>query len=205
MLNNAELIKIGQDVVSGKYILKTTCFILAFVTFLVGLFIGFTVSNITTRKQEATIQQSKVDNTNQKQQDIILFKLEEAARQTPEIPLVWVQLGNFYYDNKQPSKAIKAYEKVLAITPNNTDVLVDMGTMYKELGNFNKAIEYFDKAISVDPKHQNAFFNKGIVLYYDLNKKDEAIKVWNKLLRIKPDARVGDNVPLKEFIQTMSK
>lgn len=205
MANNAELAKIGLDVVNGRYVLKSTLFLVAALAFCLGGFMGFTISNMgdpgNTRAVNSAQAPSGNTGASQADHEAQQFKLEEAARKNPNEPAVWTQLGNFYFDHQEAQKAVQAYEKSLALQPEAPDVIVDAGIMYRDLKQYNKAVEYFDRAIAIDPKHQNARFNKGIVLYNDLNKKAEGVAAWKELLRIQPDTKVSGGVSLEEFIK----
>ena len=113
----------------------------------------------------------------------------------------WAQLGNVYFDADQFKESIKAYNKSLALAPGNPDILTDLGVMYRRNNQPKKAIEAFDKAISANPRHETARFNKGIVLMHDLNDREGAIKAWEDLVEVNPNALTpGGAQPLKEMI-----
>ena len=59
----------------------------------------------------------------------------------------------------------------------------------------------FREAERVQPGHRNALFNQGIVLYYDLKRKDEAEAAWRKLLAADPNAHAPDGTPVSELIK----
>ncbi len=130
--------------------------------------------------------------------------LEETARHPGDVR-VWTDLGNFYFDAMNFGEAIKAYEKALAINPDNPDVLTDLGIMYRETDQFGKALDNFRKASSIDPAHQNSLYNEGIVQAADLHNAEAAIQAWEKLLRINPDARSPEGVPVSEQIKKLRK
>ncbi len=69
--------------------------------------------------------------------------------------------------------------------------------MYRELGQGAKAVALYDQAIALNPKHQNARYNKGLTTMIELADPDAALRVWRELLTVIPDARVGNNVPLR--------
>ena len=73
--------------------------------------------------------------------------------------------------------------------------------MQRELGQFDKAVASFRKASSLQPDLENAMFNEGVVLYYDLKRKDEAEIAWKRLLKVNPGARAPDGKPVSELIQ----
>jgi len=106
----------------------------------------------------------------------------------------WVQLGHAYFDSDQPTKAVEAYDKALAMDANDPNVLTDQGVMFRKLGWFDRAIDNFEKASKLDPRHAQSLFNEGIVYRYDLNKFDEAIKVWEKLMALNPPEPMASQV-----------
>ena len=66
-----------------------------------------------------------------------------------------------------------------------------------------KALEAFERAITVNPQHQQSRFNKGIVLRYDMNDRDGAVKAWEDLLRVNPAATLPNGMPLSEAIKDL--
>ena len=139
-------------------------------------------------------------NPNKQLFDSIL-QHEEELRRDPKNAESWEHLGNLYFDANDPGKAVNAYLKALELNPGNTSVLVDCGVMYRELRQYDKALEFFKKALAIDPKHEFALFNSGIVLYHDLDRKDEAMEAWRALVAINPNAKA----PSGELVSDMIK
>ena len=128
-------------------------------------------------------------------------ELEKALLENPRDASRWASLGNLYFDTGQAQKAVSAYERSLALEPGNAHVITDLGIMQRELGQFENAVASFRKAAELQPDLENAIFNEGVVLYYDLNRKDEAEAAWKRLLRVNPGARAPDGQPVSELIQ----
>lgn len=127
--------------------------------------------------------------------------LEKQVLADPQNAGSWTALGNLYFDTGQAKQAVSAYERSLAIMPDNADVLTDLGIMYREIGAFEKAVASFRKAAALKPGHENALFNAGVVLYYDLHRKDEAAAAWKQLLAVNPEALSPDGKPVSELIR----
>lgn len=127
--------------------------------------------------------------------------LEKHVLADPKNAGNWAALGNLYFDTGQARQAASAYERSLAIAPDNADVLTDLGIMYRETGAFEKAVASFRKAAAIKPDHENALFNAGVVLYYDLHRKDEAVAAWKQLLAVNPGALSPDGKPVSELIK----
>lgn len=130
-----------------------------------------------------------------------IIALERELASNPEKVEAWINLGNEYFDTAQHEKAIKAYAKALELSPDNPNVLTDLGVMYRRAGMPEKAIETFDKALKADPKHEQARFNKGVVLMADLNDQKGAIKTWEELLQINPFTQAPNGQLLKDILE----
>lgn len=132
-----------------------------------------------------------------------LEELEAVAAKKPYDVKVLIEIGNLYFDTRQPSAAIKAYEKALELSPQNPDVWTDLGIMYRETGDFKRAVECFRKASAIDPAHRNALYNEGVVLSSDLGDKEGAANAWEKLLKYNPDARAPSGAPIADMIKKL--
>jgi tetratricopeptide (TPR) repeat protein len=132
-----------------------------------------------------------------------MFALEREVKNNPNNPAAWLELGNLYFDSDKYQDAIQAYTKYLDMNPNNPNVWTDMGVMHRRNGNPTEAIASFDKALELNPRHEHARFNKGIVLYYDVGFRDEAVKVWRELSEINPNFRIPDGRTIREFLDNL--
>ena len=132
-----------------------------------------------------------------------MARLEKSLLENPADARQWAMLGNLYFDTDQPRQAIKAYENSLRLEPGNADVLTDLGIMYRETGDFAAAVESFRKAVQAEPRHENALFNEGVVLYYDLQRREEALAAWQRLLQLNPQARTPDGKAVAEMLTSL--
>ena len=201
-----DLVFLGKQVAAGKYVARTTCILAVILSLCVGIGIGsFTTSGggFASGEIERPLEQGSstlesVGTNKQMEQNIKQHEAE--VLQDPMNPEAWAHLGNLYYDTQQAQKAIDAYNKSLALRPNDVSVIVDCGVMYRELKMFDNALENFTKALTIDPKHETALFNSGVVLYFDLNRKADAKKVWEQLLSINPNAKTPTGAPVSTMI-----
>ena len=132
-----------------------------------------------------------------------LKALEAAVVKNPQDLHAWIQLGNQYFDNHKPREAIRAYERALTIKGDNPDVLTDMGIMYRQLGEFERAAEHFTQAGKTNPLHEQSRFNLGVVLFFDLKRKEEARQVWRALIAINPEAKTPDGALLRTMLDEL--
>ncbi len=114
--------------------------------------------------------------------------LKEAAAKDPKNLQVWIRLGNLAMDSGRHQEAIDAYQEALKLDPKNVDVRVDMGTCYRNVGKPDVAVKEYRKAVEINPNHLNAHKNMGVVLAYDLRDNAQAIKEFEKVLQIAPNA-----------------
>lgn len=112
----------------------------------------------------------------------------------PKQRSAWVRLGNLNFDSNQYMPAIEAYTKALELDPNDPDVITDRAIMYRAVRDFQRAAEEFRKAAAMDPRHLNSLMNLGVVLRYDLNDVQGAVKVWQEYLARNPPPEQAEQV-----------
>jgi cytochrome c-type biogenesis protein CcmH/NrfG len=193
------------------FVKKETMLVIALITLVLGFLGGVFYSAIqsgpsgTVQTASAPPQQQQQQQqpglTSEQARDIL--NLEQEVAVNPTNVNAWTQLGHVYFDTNNPPKAIRAYEKSLELNPDDPNVWTDLGVMYRRNGQPEKALEAFNKAISIDPTHQQSRFNKGIVLRYDMNDRDGAIKAWEDLLKINPEALAPNGQPVSEAIKSL--
>ena len=59
------------------------------------------------------------------------------------------------------------------------------------------------KAIAIDPGHETARMNTGVVLFHDLGDKAGAIKAWQELVRINPQATNAEGRRVADMLRQM--
>jgi len=194
----------------GNFVKKEFTLIVALIALVVGFLGGVFYSalqssptgNVQTTSGLPPQQQQQQGGLSNEQARNIL-SLEQEVAVNPTNLNAWTQLGNVYFDTNNFPKAIRAYEKSIELSPNNPNVLTDLGVMYRRNGQLDKALEAFDRAIALSPRHEQARFNKGIVLRYDMNDRDGAVKAWEELLKINPNATAPNGQPLSEAIKNL--
>jgi len=178
-----------------------------FIIFIIGFLSGvaFTIYKSAPPATQVASSGSNSDSDhvhpedNEKQQAIL--NLEAEVTRDPENHQAWTRLGHLYYDSQQPEKAIGAYTQSLELHPGDANILTDLGVMYRRSNQPQKAMDSFNEAIANDSAHQQARFNKGIVLMFDLDDPQGAIASWEEVLKINPEATASDGSPLSDFIE----
>jgi cytochrome c-type biogenesis protein CcmH/NrfG len=193
----------------GNYVKKETMLIVALIALVIGFLGGVfysalqsgTTGSVQTASAPPQQQQQQPGLTSEQARTILALEKEVAAN--PTNADAWTQLGHIYFDSDNPAKAINAYEKSLELSPNDPNVLTDLGVMYRRSGQSEKALTAFDQAMSIAPNHEQSRFNKGIVLRYDLNDREGALKAWEELLKINPNAVAPNGMPVSEAIKEL--
>ncbi|MDR1489682.1 MAG: tetratricopeptide repeat protein [Desulfovibrio sp.] len=202
---------LGRQVAAGQYVRRSTFLLALALALVVGLCAGYFLSPQGFSGSSSEGEGSKRPLTQEgaagmgRKSEILqsILRHEEDARKNPGKAEIWEHLGNLYFDAGEPGKSVDAYNKALELGPPSPGVLVDCGVMYRELKQYDKALEYFRKALELQPDHEQALFNSGVVLYFDLGKKDEAVRTWRTLLRKNPDAVTPSGKRLAEMIEQL--
>ncbi len=179
---------------------KETVLLIAFVSLIVG-FLGGVVFSAYKLNSGATGSGSMPPPGHADTGRIAM--LQQLVMKNPKDASAWIQLGDLYFDSKQIEKAINAYRSALKVRPDDADVWTDLGVMYRRGGNPHSALDAFKKAMAVDPKHEASLFDAGVVLLHDLHQPDKAKAMWERLLKLNPDARAPGGQRVKDMIEAM--
>jgi cytochrome c-type biogenesis protein CcmH/NrfG len=139
------------------------------------------------------------------EQEQAIAALLQTTRTTPDDVAAWTQIGHLYFDTEQYEKAIQAYEKSLKLDPSRPDVWTDLGVMYRRVGNPTQAVKCFDRALAINGRHETALFNKGVVLMHDIKDTQAALKAWEKLVQVNPNAQTPDGRTVKSMLDQVRK
>lgn len=77
----------------------------------------------------------------------------------------WFSVGYLHSQERDPEKAIPAYDKAIYLRPDYAEAYNNRGTLNGELGQYDAAITDLDKAIMLDPEDAEAYYNRGIVKF----------------------------------------
>ena len=186
---------------STASVTKQTLYLSLAVALIIG-FLGGVVYSVYRTPADANSQQPVAAQQEAAQ---ALASLEKAAQNNPDDYMAWVQLGHAYFDTGQSKQAIDAYTKALALQPGKFDVMTDLGVMYHQDQQHQKALDLFDQVLKIDPKHEQARFNKGVVLLTGLNDRTRALAEWKTLVREHPFAMTPSGKMVSDMIEQLEK
>ena len=183
------------------YIKKERFYLYLAVALLVGFVAGVFYSAYRTPEPTAPPQET----ARQQEAAHAIATLEKATQDNPKDGQAWVELGHAYFDTGQAKLAIAAYTKALELLPGDLNVMTDLGVMYHQDNQHQKAIETFDQVLRIDPKHEQARFNKGVVLLTGLNDAKAAMVEWKLLVQYHPMAAAPSGKMVADLIDQLEK
>lgn len=129
-----------------------------------------------------------------------ISELQGLLAQSPDDPGLMVAMGDAYFElaratgrENQWQESRVWYERAMAQgRGDDPNVMTDLAVVFRNLKQFDRAVELLDRAIGIHPDHWQAWFNKVIVLNFDLHDHDGAREA---LLRLKAIAAENSEVP----------
>jgi superkiller protein 3 len=94
--------------------------------------------------------------------------------------------GVTFYNQKEFSKAIQAYQKVIELDPTYVEAYNNMGIIYQMLGNADRAFRAYQKATEINPRYEKGYNNLGILLLLK-GRYEEALEAFEKALAVNPN------------------
>lgn len=141
------------------------------------------------------------------QAEALVNQLRRQVTATPTDSVLWVQLGNAYFDwgvaqqkderqlqaNANFELAADAYRKGLANGKDDPNVRTDMATALFYGGDATTAIREIEIVLKKNPKHENALLNSG-VFYANSGQPAKARSSWTRYLQLYPTGQGADFV-----------
>jgi len=110
----------------------------------------------------------------------------------PEDAGLMAAMGNVYFDASRWEEASGWYEKSLALSPGDPNIMTDLAVVYRNLGRSQESLERLDQVIAVSPDHWQAWYNKVVVLNFDLHEHDAAAAALDRLKELQ---RTNQDIP----------
>lgn len=96
-----------------------------------------------------------------------------------------MSLGDFYFKQKNPTKAQASFARITALEPKNAVAWRNLAVSYSSAGNHQQAADAFQRAVLVDPEYTNAYHGLALSLSA-LNRPLEAIANFQQVIRRTP-------------------
>jgi tetratricopeptide (TPR) repeat protein len=118
--------------------------------------------------------------------------LQQLLAQSPDDARLMVALANLYFDAGRWHEARIWYERSIEIEAADPDVVTDLAVVYRNLEQPDRALELLERSIQLSGDHWQSWYNKVIVLHFDLHRHEEAAEA---LERLKAIAAANPEVP----------
>jgi tetratricopeptide (TPR) repeat protein len=93
--------------------------------------------------------------------------------------------GVHFYNQRETSKAIQAYQKVLEIDPTYVEAHNNLGLLYQEMGHWEEARKSYQMALVIKPDYEKGLNNLGILCYLQAQ-DEESMDAFQKVLAVNP-------------------
>lgn len=84
--------------------------------------------------------------------------LEKLSKHKDVSDNIFQLLGNSYSMQKQPEKALEAYDRGLKVFPKSGKLFLEKGNIYWMKDDFLKALEFYEDGIEADPKFPSNYY-----------------------------------------------
>jgi len=91
--------------------------------------------------------------------------------------------GVSFYNQREFSKAIQAYQKVIELDPTYVEAYNNLGVLYQTIGDVERAFESYQKSTKINPRYEKGYNNLGILLLLK-GRNEEALEAFQKVLTI---------------------
>jgi len=118
--------------------------------------------------------------------DLAIKLLNKIALEQPNVPGLYLLLGNCYQAVKLYDDANNNYQLAIKKDPKLIEAYNNLGVISKVKGDFETALKYFKEASALDTKRADILYNIGNV-YKSLNRANEAINFYRKSIVANPE------------------
>jgi Tfp pilus assembly protein PilF len=91
--------------------------------------------------------------------------------------------GVLFFNRREFSKAIQAYQKAIELDPTYVEAYNNLGITYQMIGESDKAFEVYERATKINPKYEKGYNNLGTLLLLK-DRYEEALDAFQKALGI---------------------
>ena len=99
--------------------------------------------------------------------------------------LLWLEVGDLYFADKNYAQALLSFDQALKIKPEIHKAWYYRGNALVRLGRFEEAIISYEQALKFNPDDQQSWFNRGFALG-NFGNIEEEILSYDQALKIEP-------------------
>jgi Tfp pilus assembly protein PilF len=94
--------------------------------------------------------------------------------------------GVAFFNQKEFSKAIQAYQKVIELDPTYLEAYNNLGIIHQTMGDSKSALGAYQKATEINPRYGKGYNNLGLLFLLE-GRYEEALEAFQKALAINPN------------------
>jgi cytochrome c-type biogenesis protein CcmH/NrfG len=190
---------------SSGYWRPAHAYVLAIVTLLLGIAVGYLVRGIEAENANSrsstpvgtNISPAPVPAISGQTQVAGVEPLLRELQTAPNDPELLARVGNAYYAAQNYSQAVQYYQRSLSLRPADVNVRTDMATAVWYTGDADGALREFEQSLKYQPNHAQTLFNLGMVRWQGKKDAKGALQAWEKLLATNP------NYPERQKVQDL--
>jgi len=115
-----------------------------------------------------------------------ILTFTEALRLKPNDVKSIISRGQIYHKLKLYEKALTDFTEALKLKPNDADALLSRGRTHSDMNRHREALKDFDLAIKVDSDFEHEGYEEKGLVFYSLQRYQEAITAFSQALKIEP-------------------
>jgi tetratricopeptide (TPR) repeat protein len=112
--------------------------------------------------------------------------IEQPLQTQENQALLWLEIGDLYFADKNYAQALLSFDQALKIKPEIYKAWYYRGNALVRLGRFEEAIISYDQALKLKPDDQKVWHNRGFALG-NLGNIQEEILSYDQALKIDPN------------------
>lgn len=113
-----------------------------------------------------------------------------AVRMEPENDLCWTMLGTVLSDQDNPTDAIPAFDKALALNPTNINALLNRASTYYRMEQYDLVLKDCSHVLALDEKNVKALYWRATI-FIEKDEYSKAIKDLEAYVRLVPEDASG--------------
>lgn len=110
---------------------------------------------------------------------------ENAAKQLPENPSMWIMLGEIYHQLRRYDEAIEAFNKAITINPDNVLGYGALAEVQETTNDLVSAVQIYERLVQLNPNSAGLYFQLGATLVR-INDRESARAALVRTLELNP-------------------
>lgn len=119
--------------------------------------------------------------------DEAVARIGRAIEISPNIPALYLNLGNVYQMKGDLELAIASFQRALALKPDFAEAHLNLGNAFQAQKAYDSALSHYEKALAIKPDHPDILMNMGNVLQAQ-HRWNNAVAYYDRVIALRPDS-----------------